>query len=87
MKVTRSPAAVPVPPAADNRSTSAPSPSSAGARTAVQSPSLGDVAERLKTSSEVDMDKVGAVRQAIAEGRLPMDLDRLAEAVLDLHRR
>lgn len=40
----------------------------------------------LANSSDVDMDKVAAIRKAIAEGKLPLDLDALSGAILDMHR-
>lgn len=40
----------------------------------------------LAQTSEVDMDKVSALRQAIADGQLPLDLDALSAAIVDLHR-
>lgn len=40
----------------------------------------------LANTPEVDLDKVARLRQAIAEGRLPLDLDALSNVILDLHR-
>lgn len=40
----------------------------------------------LAAATEVDMAKVQQVKQAIAEGRLALDPQALAEAVLGLHR-
>ncbi|ATG74969.1 flagellar biosynthesis anti-sigma factor FlgM [Zobellella denitrificans] len=34
---------------------------------------------------EVDMDRVAALRQAIADNALPLDMDALSRAVMDLH--
>lgn len=39
----------------------------------------------LADASDVDMARVNALRQAIAEGQLDLDPAVLAEAVLDLH--
>jgi negative regulator of flagellin synthesis FlgM len=41
----------------------------------------------LEASSDVDMNKVAQVRQAIAQGELSLDPDVLAEAVVNLHRK
>lgn len=54
---------------------------------AAHAPGLAQVANRLAQSSEIDLTKVAAVRDAIASGRLTLDMDRLAEAVLEMHRR
>ncbi|MGP7733792.1 MULTISPECIES: flagellar biosynthesis anti-sigma factor FlgM [Oceanimonas] len=54
------------------------------------SPELGLLQQAKATLNElpeVDMDKVTRLRQAIANGELPLDLDALSEAVLELHRR
>lgn len=53
------------------------------------SPELGMVQaarQQLASLPEVDMDKVTALRQAIAEGNLPLDMDALSQAIIDLHR-
>lgn len=49
----------------------------------LQSSGLGDA---LAQSSDVDMDKVNQVRHAISEGKLSLDPDVLARAVMELHR-
>ena len=41
----------------------------------------------LSTTSDVDMDKVNQIRQAISEGRLELDMDALSQAIVDMHRR
>lgn len=41
----------------------------------------------LATTSDVDMDKVNRIRQAISEGKLELDMDALGRAILDMHRR
>lgn len=87
MKITQRPVLLPVPETTGNRPASPAAPVGSATENAVRNPSLSHVASQLRASGEVDMDKVDAIRLAIAEGRLPMDLDRLAEAVLELHRR
>lgn len=88
MKVTRPP----LPPVATLANGARPAASSAPAAgansaAATAAPGLAQVAGRLAAASEVDLAKVGAVRDAIAAGRLTLDMDRLADAVLELHRR
>lgn len=58
-------------------------------RAAVRTPEVlsSGVAEALSRSSDVDMNKVNELRQAIAEGRVPLDPERLAEAIVDVHRK
>lgn len=41
----------------------------------------------LASTSDVDMEKVNQIRQAISEGRLELDMDALSQAILDMHRR
>ncbi|MCF3095904.1 flagellar biosynthesis anti-sigma factor FlgM [Aeromonas australiensis] len=41
----------------------------------------------LKSTPDVDMNKVNQIRQAISEGRLVLDMDALGQAILDIHRR
>lgn len=88
MKVTRPPLP-PVAPLAGGTRPAAPAATAAGTAPATGTavPGLAQVAGRLAAASEVDLAKVGAVRDAIAAGRLTLDMDRLADAVLDLHRR
>ncbi len=45
----------------------------------------GKLVEALNQASDVDMSKVNEIRQAILEGRLSLDPDALAEAVLAMH--
>lgn len=47
----------------------------------------GKLVEALTQASDVDMSKVNEVRQAILEGRLSLDPEALAEAVLAMHQR
>uniref|UniRef100_UPI003B9F917B flagellar biosynthesis anti-sigma factor FlgM n=1 Tax=Aeromonas jandaei TaxID=650 RepID=UPI003B9F917B len=42
---------------------------------------------QLATTSDVDMEKVNRIRQAISEGKLELDMDALGQAILDMHRR
>lgn len=41
---------------------------------------------QLNALPDVDLDKVAALRQAIAAGELPLDMAALSQAVLELHR-
>jgi len=45
------------------------------------------VAEALTEANDVDLNKVSEIRQAIREGKLSLDPDVLAEAVLGMYRR
>lgn len=47
---------------------------------------LRRAAAQLASAPDVDAGKVDEIRQAIADGRLPLDLDALSRAVLELHR-
>jgi flagellar biosynthesis anti-sigma factor FlgM len=40
----------------------------------------------LTSTSDIDMDKVSAIRQALAEGNLPLDMDALSNAIMEMHR-
>lgn len=42
--------------------------------------------EQLQALPDVDLDKVAALRQAIADGELPLDMAALSQAVIELHR-
>lgn len=48
---------------------------------------LEQTAGLLNDTSDIDLAKVAELRTAIAEGKLPLDLDALAEAMLDMHRK
>ncbi|MDX9873916.1 MAG: flagellar biosynthesis anti-sigma factor FlgM [Spongiibacteraceae bacterium] len=84
MKISRPDSVFPPPPGPTRNSPAVNRTPSAGA---IAEPALGQVADRLRARDEIDAGKVAAVREAIASGKLPLDLDQLAEAVLDLHRR
>ena len=45
---------------------------------------LQAVRERIDNAPDVDMDKVAAIRQSIAEGNYPLDADRIASKFADL---
>jgi len=45
------------------------------------------LAEALTEASDVDLNKVSEIRQAIREGKLSLDPDVLADAVLGMYRR
>ena len=40
----------------------------------------------LTSASDIDMDKVSAIRPALADGRLPLDMDALGNAIMEMHR-
>lgn len=42
--------------------------------------------QQLNALPDVDLDKVAALRQAIADGELPLDMAALSQAVIELHR-
>lgn len=48
---------------------------------------LSQAKKMLANLSDVDMDKVAAIRQAIADGQLALDTEALSNAILDMHRR
>ncbi len=56
--------------------------------TAADQASMSDrlqaVRERIDNAPDVDMDKVAAIRQSIAEGNYPLDADRIANKFADL---
>lgn len=85
MKVTRPPVS-PVAPGTNQGKAVVRDAQQTSASRPIQQTSLADVASRLEASGEVDMEKVSAIRDAIASGKLPLDLDRLADAMLTLHR-
>lgn len=49
--------------------------------------SINQARAQLASTSDVDMEKVNQIRQAISEGRLELDMDALSQAILDMHRR
>lgn len=48
---------------------------------------LSEARRQLAATADVDMAKVQQIRDAIAAGNLPLDLDALAGAVVEMHRR
>ncbi|MGI9280218.1 MAG: flagellar biosynthesis anti-sigma factor FlgM [Endozoicomonas sp.] len=46
---------------------------------------LNDLQQALMDSPEVDVIKVEEIRQAIKEGKLPLNREKLAEKMLELH--
>lgn len=54
------------------------------ADTNVQSQRLQQVKESIDNTPEVDMERVEAIKQAIAEGRFPVDPKRIAEKFAEL---
>ena len=47
---------------------------------------LAQARQQLADTPDVDLDKIEQIRNAIAEGNLPLDLDALAKAVVEMHR-
>jgi len=47
---------------------------------------LTEARQQLAATSDVDLDKVEQIRSAIAAGKLPLDLDALSKAVVEMHR-
>lgn len=56
----------------------------AGGDTQVQSSRLQQVQERIDNTPEVDMARVEAIKQAIAEGNFPIDAERIAQKFAEL---
>lgn len=50
----------------------------------VESERLQQVREKVDNTPEVDMDRVEAIKQAIAEGRYPLDPQRIAQKFVEL---
>jgi negative regulator of flagellin synthesis FlgM len=57
------------------------------ARISSTAQSVANARSQLATTSDVDMDKVNEIRNALSEGKLEIDLDALGQAILDMHRR
>lgn len=57
------------------------------ARISATAQTINQARAELASTSDVDMEKVNQIRQAIAEGRLELDMDALGQAILDMHRR
>ena len=91
MKITRSEIGAITPrPQAESR----PQSSSTSTVRSTQSTQLSGQVKELSHSKamlanlpDVDMDKVAAIRQAIADGQLSLDTEALSSAILDMHRR
>lgn len=47
---------------------------------------LNQARSLLASTSDVDMDKISAMKKAIAEGKLPLDMEALGSAILEMHR-
>lgn len=69
--------------------TAAPQPqaSQGEARISATAQTINQARVELASTSDVDMEKVNQIRQAISEGRLELDMDALSQAILDMHRR
>ncbi|QXB56343.1 flagellar biosynthesis anti-sigma factor FlgM [Aeromonas sp. FDAARGOS 1415] len=57
------------------------------ARISATAQTINQARSELASTSDVDMEKVNRIRQAISEGRLELDMDALSQAILDMHRR
>ncbi|MFM5719423.1 flagellar biosynthesis anti-sigma factor FlgM [Aeromonas caviae] len=57
------------------------------ARISATAQTINQARVELASTSDVDMEKVNQIRQAISEGRLELDMDALSQAILDMHRR
>ena len=91
MKITRSEIGAITPrPQADSRPQSSSTSTVRSAQTTQlsgQVKELSQAKEMLANLPDVDMDKVAAIRQAIADGKLALDTEALSSAILDMHRR
>ncbi|UTF60822.1 flagellar biosynthesis anti-sigma factor FlgM [Gilvimarinus sp. DA14] len=67
---------------AGNRATQSPERSSESVVLSSEAQSLNKLEAAIGSASEVNSDKVSAVKQAIAEGRFEINAERLAEAML-----
>ncbi|MEG0009478.1 MAG: flagellar biosynthesis anti-sigma factor FlgM [Aeromonas sp.] len=66
---------------------SQPKPSQGDARISTTTQTINQARSQLASTSDVDMEKVNQIRQAISEGKLELDMDALSQAILDMHRR
>ncbi|MGY3944544.1 flagellar biosynthesis anti-sigma factor FlgM [Aeromonas tecta] len=66
---------------------SQPKPSQGDARISTTAQTINQARSQLASTSDVDMEKVNQIRQAISEGKLELDMDALSQAILDMHRR
>lgn len=90
MKITRTdPVYVQPQPQRKAGATPAPQPqaSQGEARISATAQTINQARVELASTSDVDMEKVNQIRQAISEGRLELDMDALSQAILDMHRR
>ncbi|MEL7696552.1 MULTISPECIES: flagellar biosynthesis anti-sigma factor FlgM [Pantoea] len=56
-------------------------------RAAAIDPVLGDAQTQLSTLPEVDMDRVNSMKEAIASGKISIDVDSLASAIEKYYQR
>lgn len=47
---------------------------------------LSEAQESLADLSDVDLDKVAELKQAIENGQLPLDVEALSQAIVEMHR-
>lgn len=66
---------------------SQPKASQGDARISTTAQTINQARSQLASTSDVDMEKVNQIRQAISEGKLELDMDALSQAILDMHRR
>lgn len=71
-------------PSADKSAASSAASRPAAADAASESARLTRVREQIDSAPEVDMARVEAIKQAIAEGRFPIDPERVAEKFIEL---
>lgn len=69
-----------------NKPASTPRPNAPAAKR-MQSEPLGDAQSKLNAMPEVDMARVDAVKTAISQGKIEVDLNALAEAMRRYHQR
>ncbi len=90
MKITRTDP-VYVQPQSQRKTGATPAPQPQGsqgeARISATAQTINQARVELASTSDVDMEKVNQIRQAISEGRLELDMDALSQAILDMHRR
>ena len=69
-------------------STSAQSPAAAAAKDSVQlkSAEIASSAKEMAAAAPVDMNNVDRIKSAIKEGRYPIDIEKISDALMDAYR-
>lgn len=62
-------------------------PSRASSSISSAAQSLEQARQAMTSLPDVDMDKVNNIRQALSEGKLELNMDALAQAIIEMHRR